>query len=159
MSSLAYFSVPLYKLFCDLTGFQGFNQNTIISRDTIGNNDSKLEFNVIFTSQVDDDLNWIFEAPPKMNVNEGVKYDVIFKAKNNSIETMTGTSIFNILPPKIGPYLLKIECFCFLDQSIEAGELVEFPVTFYIDPLILEDPEASRVKNVTLSYTFFKKKG
>ncbi len=158
MSSLVYFSVPLYKLFCDLTGFQGFNEQTKISEENLEINDSQLEFNVIFTSQVDDDLNWIFEAPPKMTINEGVKYDVIFKAKNNSSQEMTGTSIFNVLPPKIGPYLLKIECFCFLDQSIQAGELVEFPVTFYIDPLILEDPEASRVKNVTLSYTFFEKK-
>ena len=158
MTSLVYFSVPLYKLFCDLTGFQGFNERSRIVEDNLETKDSKLEFNVIFTSQVDDSLNWIFEAPPKMFVNEGIKYDVIFKAKNNSTQEITGTSIFNVLPPKIGPYLLKIECFCFLDQSIKSGELVEFPVTFYIDPLILEDPEASRVKNVTLSYTFFEKK-
>ena len=62
------------------------------------------------------------------------------------------------MPPKIGPYLLKIECFCFQDQEIQPGEVVDFPVTFYIDPLILEDPEAKKVKNVTLSYTFFEKK-
>ena len=62
------------------------------------------------------------------------------------------------MPPKIGPYLLQIECFCFQDQEIQPGEVVEFPVTFYIDPLILDDPEAKKVKNVTLSYTFFEKK-
>ena len=158
MSSLVIFSVPLYKIFCDLTGFQGFNQQTTNINSSSELSDSQLNINVIFTSQVEEGLDWIFEAPPKMNINEGKKYDVVFKAKNNTQSISTGTSIFNVLPPKIGPYLLKIECFCFLDQTISPGETVEFPVSFYIDPLILEDPEASSVKNVTLSYTFFEKK-
>ena len=158
MSSLVVFSVPLYKLFCDLTGFQGFNQQPANIESTSELSDSQLNINVIFTSQVAEGLDWIFEAPPKMNINEGKKYDVVFKAKNNTKSISNGTSIFNVLPPKIGPYLLKIECFCFLYQAIDPGETVEFPVTFYIDPLILDDPEASRVKNVTLSYTFFDKK-
>ncbi len=158
MSGLVYFSVPLYKIFCNLTGFQGFNEqsNTLEA----GTNISKpqLNFNVIFTSQVDDNLDWVFEAPDRMKISEAIKYDVVFKAKNNTSLETTGTSIFNVLPPKIGPYLMKIECFCFLDQTILPNETVEFPVTFYIDPLILDDPEARRVKNVTLSYTFFEKK-
>ncbi len=158
MSSLVIFSVPLYKLFCDLTGFQGFNQQTSNIDSNSEYSESQLDINVIFTSQVEEGLDWVFEAPPNMSINEGKKYDVIFKAKNNTQLISTGTSIFNVLPPKIGPYLLKIECFCFLDQTINPGESVEFPVTFYIDPLILDDPEASRVKNVTLSYTFFEKK-
>ena len=157
MSSLVIFSVPLYKLFCDLTGFQGFNQQTSNIDSNSEYLESQLDINVIFTSQVEEGLDWVFEAPPNMSINEGKKYDVIFKAKNNTQLISTGTSIFNVLPPKIGPYLLKIECFCFLDQTINPGESVEFPVTFYIDPLILDDPEASRVKNVTLSYTFFEK--
>ena len=157
MSSLVIFSVPLYKLFCDLTGFQGFNQQTSNIDSNSEYLESQLDINVIFTSQVEEGLDWIFEAPPNMSIKEGKKYDVIFKAKNNTQLISTGTSIFNVLPPKIGPYLLKIECFCFLDQTINPGESVEFPVTFYIDPLILADPEASRVKNVTLSYTFFEK--
>lgn len=158
MSSLVIFSVPLYRIFCDLTGFQGFNQQNQNIDNNFETIESQLDINVIFTSQVEDNLNWIFEAPSKMKVSEGVKYDVVFKAKNNSQSIKTGTSVFNVLPPKIGPYLLKIECFCFLDQTINPQETVEFPVTFYFDPLILEDPEARRVKNVTLSYTFFEKK-
>ena len=157
MFSLVYFSVPLYRIFCDLTGFQGFNNQSNTSNN-LDISDQELEFNVIFTSQVDNDLDWIFEAPNKMQISEGVKYDVVFKAKNKSLKETTGTSIFNVLPPKIGPYLIKIECFCFIDQKIQPDETVEFPVTFYIDPLILDDPEAKRVKNVTLSYTFFEKK-
>jgi cytochrome c oxidase assembly protein subunit 11 len=158
MIGLVYFSVPLYKLFCDITGFQGFNNKTISENY---NQDSKaaLDLNVIFTAQVDDGLDWQFEAPAKMVIHEGVKYDVLFKAKNNTGLETTGTSTFNVLPPKIGPYLFKIECFCFQDQTIQPNEVVEFPVTFYIDPLILDDPEARRVKNVTLSYTFFPKNG
>ncbi len=159
MSGLVYFSVPLYKIFCDLTGFQGFNNQSINTDNTFNNSNSELNLNVIFTSQVDNKLDWIFEAPDRMQISEGMKYDVIFKAKNKTSKETTGTSIFNVLPPKIGPYLMKIECFCFLDQTIKPNETVEFPVTFYIDPLILEDPEARRVKNVTLSYTFFEKKG
>jgi len=156
MIGLVYFSVPLYKLFCDITGFQGFNNKAL---DSTNNQDSigTLEFNVIFSAQVDDTLDWQFEAPSKMIIHEGIKYDVLFKAKNNTMQESTGTSIFNVLPPKIGPYLFKIECFCFQDQTIKPNEVVEFPVTFYIDPLIVDDPEASRVKNVTLSYTFFPK--
>ena len=159
MSSLVYFSVPLYKLFCDLTGFQGFNEKSNLNNDIKDISKPELIFNVIFTSQVDGNLDWIFEAPDRMEISEGIKYDVIFRAKNKTQIETTGTSIFNVLPPKIGPYLMKIECFCFLDQTLLPGETVDFPVTFYIDPLILDDPEASRVKNVTLSYTFFEKKG
>ena len=110
MSSLVIFSVPLYKIFCDLTGFQGFNQQTTNINSTSELSDSQLNINVIFTSQVEEGLDWIFEAPSKMNINEGKKYDVVFKAKNNTQSISTGTSIFNVLPPKIGPYLLKIEC-------------------------------------------------
>ena len=129
---------------------------TIVS---LQNDIAQLNFQINdFSSQVNDGLDWNFEAPDKMIITEGVKYDVTFKAQNNSSMPNTGTSIFNVLPPKIGPYLLKIECFCFQDQEIQPGEVVEFPVTFYIDPLILEDPEAKKVKNVTLSYTFFEKK-
>ena len=157
MSGLVYFSVPLYKIFCDLTGFQGFNEQSLKIEDN-NISEPQLNFNVIFTSQVDANLDWIFEAPNKMKISEGIKYDVVFKAKNKSSIETTGTSIFNVLPPKIGPYLMKIECFCFIDQKILPNETVDFPVTFYIDPLILDDPEASRVKNVTLSYTFFEKK-
>ena len=110
MIGLVYFSVPLYKLFCDITGFQGFNDkamNENNNQDSMG----KLEFNVIFAAQVDDTLDWQFEAPSKMIIHEGIKYDVLFKAKNNTMQESTGTSTFNVLPPKIGPYLFKIECF------------------------------------------------
>ena len=158
MSSLVIFSVPLYKLFCNLTGFQGFNEQSNVIDQNINISEPQLNLNVIFTSQVDDKLDWVFKAPDKMEISEGMKYDVVFKAKNNTPNETTGTSIFNVLPPKIGPYLMKIECFCFLDQKILPDQTVEFPVTFYIDPLILDDPEVRRVKNVTLSYTFFEKK-
>ena len=108
---------------------------------------------------------YIFELLPKPLITNDqlrlLKYDNVLSGKyknNNDFET-TGTSTFNILPPKIGPYLYKVQCFCFLDQTIKPNETVEFPVTFYVDPLILDDPEARRTKNVTLSYTFFEKKG
>ncbi len=156
MMSLVYFSVPLYKIFCQVTGFQGFNVNQVDNTYS-DNSDSSLKFNVRFDAEVSDELNWLFDAPDKMSIQEGKKYSVIFKAKNNSNIQITGTSIFNVLPPKIGPYLSKIECFCFLDQPLNPGEVAEFPVTFYIDPLIKDDPEVRTVKNVTLSYTFFPK--
>jgi len=156
MMSLVYFSVPLYKMFCQVTGFQGFNSNQIDNTYSSDNN-SSLKFNVRFDAEVAEGLDWLFDAPQKMSINEGKKYSVIFKAKNNGNVQVTGTSVFNVLPPKIGPYLSKIECFCFLDQPLNPGEIAEFPVTFYIDPLIKDDPEARNVRNVTLSYTFFPK--
>ena len=156
MVCIVSFSVPLYRIFCQVTGFQGFNQ--ALEDTTYSKNEfSTLDFQIIFDAQVSDDLNWVFEAPEKMNIQEGKKYSVVYKAQNKTSEKIIGTSIFNVLPPKISPYLAKIECFCFLDQPLEPGEIAEFPVTFYIDPLINDDPEASRVKNVTLSYTFFPK--
>ena len=158
MLSLVVFSVPLYRLFCDLTGFQGFNKEVQIQEQNQNINSGQLDLKVIFSAQVNDGLDWTFEAPQNMHITEGVKYDVVFKAQNDTNVESTGTSIFNILPPKIGPYLFKIECFCFIDQTILPKQVVEFPVTFYLDPLILDDPEAIRTKNVTLSYTFFEKK-
>tara|TARA_X000000368_G_scaffold416929_2_gene411979 strand:- start:5211 stop:5687 length:477 start_codon:yes stop_codon:yes gene_type:complete len=156
MTSLVVFSVPLYKIFCEVTGFKGFNKIDLEEKFNAKQN-SSLNFQFIFDAHVSDELNWSFDAPSKMNVEEGKKYSVLFKAKNNSNVNITGTSTFNVLPPKISPYLTKIECFCFLDQPLEPSEIAEFPVTFYIDPLIRNDPEASKVRNVTLSYTFFPK--
>ena len=151
MLSLVIFSVPLYKLFCDITGFQGFNKEVQIQEQDQNMNSGQLDIKVIFSAQVNDGLDWMFEAPQKMNITEGVKYDVVFKAKNNTGIESTGTSIFNILPPKIGPYLFKIECFCFEQQKIMPGEVLKLPVYFSIDPNIPND-----IKTLTLSYTFYK---
>ena len=96
MSSLVIFSVPLYRLFCDLTGFQGFNQEKNNLIDQIDPKMGELELNVVFSSQVNDGLDGNFEAPDKMIITEGVKYDVTFKAQNNSSMPNTGTSIFNV---------------------------------------------------------------
>ena len=91
MLSLVIFSVPLYKLFCDLTGFQGFNKEVKIQEQQQNINLGELDINVIFSAQVNEGLDWMFEAPQKMNITEGVKYDVVFKAKNNTNVSTTGT--------------------------------------------------------------------
>ena len=155
MIGLTVASVPLYDLFCKVTGFQGFNKSQDIDEQISFNEDEKLP--IKFYSDVVENLDWNFESPENMTIAIGKKYEVIFRAKNNSDVSTIGTSTFNILPPKIGPYFMKIECFCFQEQEISPQEIVEFPVVFYIDPLMYDDPEAMRTKNVTLSYTFFPK--
>ena len=152
MIVLVAFSVPLYDLFCRVTGYGGktntseFLSSTILDRD----------INLKFSADVNDSINWSFEAPENLKFKVGENLLVKYKAKNLSDSENSGTATFNVLPEKVGPYFIKTECFCFEKQTLKPGETVDMPVVFYVDPSISTDPTMEDVEEITLSYTFFK---
>ena len=152
MIVLVAFSVPLYNLFCRVTGYGGttsFSEN--VSTITL-DKDIKIQFN----ADVNDSINWTFTAPENIKFKVGENKFVNYKATNQSDVETIGTATFNVLPEKVGPYFIKTQCFCFEKQALKPGETVEMPVVFYIDPSINEDPTMKDVDEITLSYTFFK---
>ena len=152
MIVLVAFSVPLYNLFCRVTGYGGttsFSEN--VSTITL-DKDIKLQFN----ADVNDSINWLFEAPSDVGFKIGENKLVEYQATNLSNETTSGTATFNVLPEKVGPYFIKTQCFCFEKQTLEPNQTVQMPVVFYIDPSITEDPSMTDIDTITLSYTFFK---
>ncbi len=156
MMGLAYGSVPLYDLFCRVTGFAGTTQVADVAPEQI----SDRVITVRFNTDIARDLPWDFQPEQRqVQVHVGETKLVFFSAENKSDQTMVGTSIYNVTPDKAGAYFNKIECFCFDAQSLAAGSEVEFPVTFFIDPAMLDDPAMDDISTITLSYTFFKVKG
>ena len=154
MISLSYAAVPLYDLFCRTTGFGGtpVAKKDIINNKNINSIDIKMQFN----SDVAGGLEWKFLPVERQKiVKTGNNTLVFYKAKNLSNNKITGVATFNVTPLKVGKYFSKIECFCFEEQTLESGEEVEMPVSFYIDPEIAIDPNTQEVKTITLSYTFF----
>jgi cytochrome c oxidase assembly protein subunit 11 len=154
MISLSYAAVPLYDLFCRTTGFGGtpVEKKDIINNETLNSIDIKMQFN----SDVAGGLEWKFLPVERQKiVKTGNNTLVFYKAKNLSNNKITGVATFNVTPLKIGKYFSKIDCFCFEEQTLESGEEVEMPVSFYIDPEIANDPNTKEVKTITLSYTFF----
>ena len=154
MIGLAYASVPLYDLFCRVTGYGGTTQVSERPSDTIltGHN-----VKIIFNTHVNSELNWSFypvTEPVILVPGEQVK--AIFRATNLSDETITGTATFNVTPQKAGSYFMKMECFCFIEQPLSPGESVDMPVVFYLDPEIASDKNTIDVNEVVLSYTFFR---
>ena len=152
MIVLVGFSVPLYDLFCRVTGYGGKTNTSEFLSSTILDRDINLKFN----ADVNDNINWSFEAPDNIKFKVGENMLVNYKATNLSNTSSTGTATFNVLPAKVGPYFIKTQCFCFEKQILKPGETVEMPVVFYVDPTISEDPTMKDVEEITLSYTFFK---
>ena len=152
MIVLVGFSVPLYDLFCRVTGYGGKTNTSEFLSSTILDRDINLKFN----ADVNDNINWSFEAPDNIKFKVGENMLVNYKATNLSNTSSTGTATFNVLPAKVGPYFIKTQCFCFEKQILNPGETVDMPVVFYVDPTISEDPTMKDVEEMTLSYTFFK---
>ena len=152
MILLVAFSVPLYNLFCRVTGYGGttsFSAN--ISNITL-DKDITLQFN----ADVNDSIDWSFTAPQDVTFKIGENKLVEYEATNLSNVSSSGTATFNVLPEKVGPYFIKTQCFCFEKQTLEPNQSVKMPVVFYIDPSITEDPAMVDIDTITLSYTFFK---
>tara|TARA_B100000401_G_C52636775_1_gene638707 strand:+ start:165 stop:680 length:516 start_codon:yes stop_codon:yes gene_type:complete len=152
MIVLVAFSVPLYDLFCRVTGYGGkTNTSDVLSSRILERN-----IDLKFSADVNDSINWSFEAPDNLQFKVGENLLVNYKATNLSDTQNSGTATFNVLPEKVGPYFIKTECFCFEKQTLKPGETVDMPVVFYIDPSISEDPTMKDVEEITLSYTFFR---
>ena len=153
MVTIAYASVPLYKLFCQVTGFGGTTQTSETLPDTILDRTITVQFN----ADTDRSLPWHFKPEQrKIDVKLGQKGLTAYRARNNAKKPTAGTAIYNVTPLKAGKYFHKIQCFCFDEQILQPGEDVSMPVLFYIDPKMNDDPNMRDVKTITLSYTFFK---
>ena len=153
MVGMAYASVPLYKLFCQVTGYGGTTQvsNDAATHIVVGH-----PISVRFDANVNRALAWEF-APvdPPVTLNPGEEIVINYRATNIGDAASVGTSTFNVTPAKAGAYFMKIDCFCFQEQSLQPGESVDMPVRFFIDPEIVADKNVADVKDITLSYTFF----
>lgn len=153
MGALAWAAVPFYNWFCRVTGFAGTTQVSTAAPDEVLDEVVRVRFD----SNTDNDLEWTFRPmQTQMEVRIGENAMAFFEAVNNSDETITGTASYNVAPNVAGYYFSKIECFCFTEQTLKAGERVEMPVNFYVDPELVEDPDANWVRDITLSYTFHR---
>jgi cytochrome c oxidase assembly protein subunit 11 len=152
MLGLTAASVPLYRLFCAVTGYGGTTQRA----DQAGPEVLDRSVRVSFNADVDPKLPWRF-APvqQEMTVRVGEQSLAFFRAENLSDRPIVGTATFNVTPFKVGPYFSKIACFCFTEQTLAPGESVEMPVSFFVDPAMLDDPDTGGVQAMTLSYTFY----
>jgi cytochrome c oxidase assembly protein subunit 11 len=153
MGSLTYASVPLYQLFCQVTGYGGTTQVAAQKSETVINRVLKVQFD----GTVNPALAWSFKpAQRSVRLKVGENGLAFYRARNNSDETIVGTASFNVTPDKAGLYFNKVECFCFTEQVLKSGEEVDMPVSFFIDPEIVDDPNLDDVTTITLSYTFFR---
>jgi cytochrome c oxidase assembly protein subunit 11 len=151
MVGLSFASVPLYRLFCQATGFGGTTQRAAEAPGASG-----LSIEVRFDANVSDKLKWKFHPEQAtMTVPLGGQTMAHYVATNLSDRTMTGSAIFNVTPESAGAYFNKIECFCFTEQTLKPGESVEMPVVFFVDPAIARDPDTRSITTITLSYTFY----
>lgn len=161
MVGLAFASVPLYRIFCQVTGYGGTTQQAAAAPGAPGAVAGRMMpprmITVRFDSSVSPTLPWRFvPAQAAVEVKVGESGLAFFTARNLSAAPVTGSAIFNVTPLKVGKYFNKIDCFCFTEQTLAAGEQVDMPVSFFIDPAIMDDPNMGEVKTITLSYTFFR---
>ena len=156
MLGMAYAAVPLYRIFCQVTGYGGTtqvaeNQDQVVVLDR--------DMKIRFMANTNKNIPWEFKPVQKMQtLKVGEQGLAFFEAYNPTDRTITGTATFNVTPHKAGQYFVKIDCFCFTEQVLKAGERVQMPVTYYIDPYIDEDSGLDEITEVSLSYTFFELK-
>jgi cytochrome c oxidase assembly protein subunit 11 len=154
MLGLGYAAVPLYQLFCQVTGFGGTTQR-VTEQEAATVAVSNRTMSIRFDANVERGMPWEFRPEQVTDtVSIGARDMAIFIARNPSDEPITGTATFNVEPYYVGKYFNKIQCFCFTEQRLEPHQQIRMPVLYYIDPAILDDPEADDVEQITLSYTF-----
>ncbi|WP_300545792.1 cytochrome c oxidase assembly protein [Maricaulis sp.] len=156
MVGAAYAAVPLYNLFCKVTGYGG---TTTVAMGEAGAILDR-EMTVLFDANTSRDLGWEFRPVQRsMTVRVGETALAYFTATNTSNRPVTGVATYNVAPFKAASYFSKLECFCFTEQTLDPGESVEMPVLFFVDPLIDEERRMDDVTTLTLSYTFFESEG
>ena len=152
MVGLAYASVPLYRMFCQATGFGGTTQRA----EAAPQKATEKTVSVRFDANISGALDWAFHPEQtSLTVKLGEQTMAYYKARNISNRTLTGSAVFNVTPPSAGAYFNKIQCFCFTEQTLKPGESVDMPVVFFVDPDMMNDPDAADIKEITLSYTFY----
>jgi cytochrome c oxidase assembly protein subunit 11 len=154
MLLLSFASVPLYRLFCQVTGFGGMPS---IDPDAVAERVLERDITIRFNADVAQGMPWSFKADdPAVTLKIGEKGLTSFKAKNLTSQPVEGTAIFNVLPLGAGKYFHKTQCFCFGRQSLAGGQEAHMPIAFFVDPDIVNDPDLKDIKTITLSYTFFR---
>jgi cytochrome c oxidase assembly protein subunit 11 len=155
MVGLSYAAVPLYTLFCQVTGFGGATRTASAPAALEG----KARITVVFDANVSDNLGWVFRPEQeKISLKTGETRTVSYRLENPSAQPTVGIASFNVAPAVAGQYFNKLACFCFTEQVLKAGESREETVTFFIDPAIEKDPQFEGLQTITLSYTFFPDK-
>ena len=155
MVGMSFAAVPLYKMFCQATGYEGTTQRAKAAPGATGERIVTVRFN----TDVAPDLAWEFRpVQPFVKVRPGEETLVYFRATNRSKHEIVGTATFNVTPLKTGQYFDKIQCFCFTEQRLAPGETVDMPVSFFVDPALTQDPNTREVDTITLSYTMFRTK-
>ena len=155
MTGLSFAAVPLYNLFCKVTGFAG---TPMVGTAATGKTSDRI-VSVMFDANVAPALGWRFEAErTEIKAQVGVTQTVFYKITNTSSRPMTGIATYNVQPNQSGAYFVKIQCFCFTETTLQPGETLEAPVVFYIDPEIELNRELASLKSITLSYTYFPSK-
>jgi cytochrome c oxidase assembly protein subunit 11 len=155
MVGLAYASVPLYRLFCQVTGFGGTTQRAEEASATVTDRLIKIRFDTNIAAG----LKWKFTPEiPVMSVKVGETATGFFKITNLASEAVTGRAAYNVEPALVGSYFNKLQCFCFEDLTLKAGESLDVPVVFFVDPAVAEQHDLDSMTEITLSYTFFASK-
>ena len=151
MVGLAFASVPLYRLFCEVTGFDGTPVRAERAPGAVAG-----EVGVRFDANIDPRLPWRFEPVQRtVRIAPGARTQVSYRATNLTARATSGEAVFNVTPIKAGQYFSKIECFCFTEQRLKGGQAVDMPVVFFVDPKIRTDPATRDIDEITLSYTFY----
>jgi cytochrome c oxidase assembly protein subunit 11 len=151
MVGLAFASSPLYRAFCEATGFDGTTQRADKAPGAVAG-----EVTVRFDANVQPGLPWRFEPVQNtVSIAPGAKTQIFYRAQNLSARPWTGQAVYNVSPDTVGKYFKKIQCFCFSEQTLKAGEDVKMPVIFFVDPKIKDDPDTKDIHEITLSYTFY----
>jgi cytochrome c oxidase assembly protein subunit 11 len=159
MLALGYAAVPLYRLFCQVTGFGGTTQRATesMAADAAARGAGAPTISIRFDANTARGMPWQFRPLQATDtVAIGQRDMAIYTAKNLSAIPVTGTATFNVEPAQAGKYFHKVQCFCFTEQTLQPGQEVRMPVIYYIDPAALDDPNMQGVGQITLSYTFHK---
>ncbi len=151
MLGLAFASVPLYRIFCQVTGFGGTTMTADRAPGAVAG-----EIGVRFDANISPALPWKFEPEQAtVRIQPGARTIVSYRATNLTARPTTGTASFNVSPAQAGQYFSKIECFCFTEQTLRPGQSVSMPVVFFVDPKLRTDPATRDIDEITLSYTFY----
>lgn len=160
MVGLGYASVPLYRLFCQATGYGGTPQRASEAAAAGVKVASGRTMSVRFDANVDPNMPWQFRPrQTTQTVAIGARTLAIFEAHNKSDQVITGAASFNVAPDEAARYFTKVACFCFTQQTLQPGQSVSMPVSYYVDPKILEDKDLKGLEQITLSYTFHRSAG
>lgn len=156
MVGAAYAAVPLYQLFCQVTGYNGTTKRVEQYSETVLDKTIK----VTFDANTSSGLNWDFK-PVQNSVQPkiGETVQIAYEAVNKSPNTVTGTAVFNVTPMEAGAYFNKVQCFCFTETTLKPGEKLDMPVVFFVDPEITRAEETKNITTITLSYTFYPSQG